>query len=161
MKITSSQRNLYLLALILLIIAVALACIWTFGGGGQTASQIKATPSPQPTASATPGTEVAVNAPAGETQQTMSTVVYYQDNYGYLVPVMCNVAYQDGIAKATLKMMVQSPENDMNAARLGLRTVLPEELSQRYYEEELKRCAALKNAADPAEYERIHYFNAI
>ena len=23
------------------------------------------------------------------------------------------------------------------------------------------RCAALKNAADPAEYERIHYFNAI
>ena len=126
MKITSSQRNLYLLALILLIIAVALACIWTFGGGGQTASQIKATPSPQLTATATPGTEVAVNAPAGETQQTMSTVVYYQDNYGYLVPVMCNVAYQDGIAKATLKMMVQSPENDMNAARLGLRTVLPE-----------------------------------
>ena len=42
-----------------------------------------------------------------------------------------------------------------------LRTVLPEELSHRYYEEELKRCAALKNAADPAEYERIHYFNAI
>ena len=58
--------------------------------------------------------------------QTMSTVVYYQDNYGYLVPVMCKVAYEDGIAKATLKMMVQSPENDMNAARLGLRTVLPE-----------------------------------
>ena len=126
MKMTGSQRSLYLLALILLLIAVALACIWTFGGGGQTASQIKATPSPQPTASATPGTEVAVNAPAGEAQQTMSTVVYYQDNYGYLVPVMCNVAYQDGIAKATLKMMVQSPENDMNAARLGLRTVLPE-----------------------------------
>ena len=42
-----------------------------------------------------------------------------------------------------------------------LRAVLPEELSHRYYEEELKRCAALKNAADPAEYERIHYFNAI
>ena len=42
-----------------------------------------------------------------------------------------------------------------------LRTVLPEELSHRYYEEELKRCAALKNATDPAEYERIHYFNAI
>ena len=37
----------------------------------------------------------------------------------------------------------------------------PEELSHRYYEEELKRCAALKNAADPAEYERIHYFNAV
>ena len=45
--------------------------------------------------------------------------------------------------------------------RATLRAVLPEELSHRYYEEELKRCAALKNAADPAEYERIHYFNAI
>ena len=42
-----------------------------------------------------------------------------------------------------------------------LHRVLPEELSHRYYEEELKRCAALKAAADPAEYERIHYFNAI
>ena len=42
-----------------------------------------------------------------------------------------------------------------------LHCVLPEELSHRYYEEELKRCAALKAAADPAEYERVHYFNAI
>ena len=42
-----------------------------------------------------------------------------------------------------------------------LHRVLPEELSHRYYEEELKRCAALKTAADPAEYERVHYFNAI
>lgn len=40
---------------------------------------------------------------------------------------MCNMAYQDGIAKATLGMMVKSPENDMNAARLGLRTVIPED----------------------------------
>ena len=32
----------------------------------------------------------------------------------------------------------------------------------RYYAEELKRrCAALRAAADPAEYERVHYFNAI
>ena len=56
----------------------------------------------------------------------VSTVVYYQDNYGYLVPVMCNVEYEDGIAKATIGRMVQSPENDMQAARLGLKTVLPE-----------------------------------
>lgn len=131
MKITSSQKNLYLLAIVLLI-AVALVCMWTFGDGGE------ALPSPEPDAadSAEPTqtptqapideTEQAVNAQIAEKQQNVSTVVYYQDNYGYLVPVMCNVAYQDGIAKATLKMMVQSPENDMNAARLGLRTVLPE-----------------------------------
>ena len=42
-----------------------------------------------------------------------------------------------------------------------LRRVLPEGLASRYFTEELKRCAALKNAADPAEYERLHYFNAI
>ncbi len=42
-----------------------------------------------------------------------------------------------------------------------LHKLLPEELAKRYYAEELQRCAALKNAADPAEYERIHYFNAI
>ena len=60
---------------------------------------------------------------------TVSTVVYYQDNYGYLVPVQCNVPAEDGIAKATLSMMVKSTANDMQAARLGLRTVLPENIS--------------------------------
>lgn len=42
-----------------------------------------------------------------------------------------------------------------------LRKVLPEELSHRYYAEALKRSQALKDAPDPEEYERIHYFNAI
>lgn len=55
-----------------------------------------------------------------------STVVYYEDGDGYLVPVQRDVARQDGIAKATLEMMVQSPRNDMDAARLGLSPVVPE-----------------------------------
>ena len=133
MKITGSQRKLYLLALALLMIAVALVCAWTLWGGWEAASDALVTPSPEiepvPTIVPTAGArDMDVSAPVETAQsaQTMSTVVYYQDNYGYLVPVMCNVAYQDGIAKATLQMMVQSPENDMNAARLGLRTVLPE-----------------------------------
>ena len=60
---------------------------------------------------------------------TVDTVVYYQDNYGYLVPVQCKVPAEDGIAKATLSLMVKSTANDMQAARLGLRTVLPENIS--------------------------------
>lgn len=62
-----------------------------------------------------------------------------------------------------LEMLPASLEEAVQAAQESefLRSVLPEELSHRYYEEELKRCAALKNAADPAEYERIHYFNAV
>ena len=47
----------------------------------------------------------------------MDTVVYYQDNSGYLVPVMRSIPETDGIAKATLSLMVQSPYNDMEAAR--------------------------------------------
>ena len=42
-----------------------------------------------------------------------------------------------------------------------LHKFLPDELSRRYYAEALRRCEALKSAADPIEYERVHYFNAI
>ena len=56
----------------------------------------------------------------------MSTVVFYEDGDGYLVPVTRQVPKTDGIAKATLALMVKDAENDMQAARLGLRTVIPE-----------------------------------
>ncbi len=61
--------------------------------------------------------------PQGPTQ---ATVVYYQDGDGYLVPVQKQVSKQDGIAKATLSMMVKDAHNDMEAAKLGLSTVIPE-----------------------------------
>ncbi len=38
---------------------------------------------------------------------------------------------------------------------------LPEGLAKRYFAEELRRCAELRAAADPAEYERRRYFCAI
>lgn len=63
---------------------------------------------------------------SGIPAQTQATVVYYQDGEGYLVPVTRQVEKTDGIAKATLNLMVKSGENDMQAARLGLRTVIPE-----------------------------------
>lgn len=67
--------------------------------------------------------ENVVATPIGPTQPT---VVYYQDGEGYLVPVQRQVSKQDGIAKATLGLMVKDVYNDMEAARLGLRTVIPE-----------------------------------
>jgi len=70
-----------------------------------------------------PQEEAAVSAPALE---TLETVVYYEDGDGYLVPVQRDVIRQDGIAKATLEMMVQSAKNDMDAARLGLSPIVPE-----------------------------------
>jgi len=57
---------------------------------------------------------------------TQPTVVYYQDGQGYLVPVTRRVDKTDGIAKATLALMVQSSANDLAAARLGLKTTVPE-----------------------------------
>ena len=70
-----------------------------------------------------PVSETAVSASSKELQQT---VVYYEDGDGYLVPVQRDVERQDGIAKATLNLMVQSARNDMDAARLGLIPVVPE-----------------------------------
>ena len=136
MKTGGKQKNLYMLALMLLIAAVALACVWTFMNNKTASSDRTITPVPTvnaPEETIDPNVQTtasqaasAAQTPAPAKGKTMSTVVYYQDNYGYLVPVMCNVAQQDGVAKATLSLMVKSSENDMNAARLGLRTVLPE-----------------------------------
>ena len=44
MKITGSQRKLYLLALALLMIAVALVCAWTLWGGWEATSGAPVTP---------------------------------------------------------------------------------------------------------------------
>ena len=135
MKISGNQRKAYLFAATLLVVAVALASAWTLWGRRDTGAEAPgATPVPtqaaEPEASVEPqdqqtGADADAAAPAAEASRT-STIVYYQDNYGYLVPVMCSVPLEDGIAKATLNMMVQSVGNDMQAARLGLRTVLPE-----------------------------------
>lgn len=146
MKFSGNQRGVYWLALALLVIAVALAGTWSLWGkqaAGGASPGAEETPaqdapytqgtepsqegapeaSPEPTDRQT-GADAARSASDGDAKT--STIVYYQDNYGYLVPVMCSVPMEDGIAKATLNMMVQSVGNDMQAARLGLRTVLPE-----------------------------------
>lgn len=61
-----------------------------------------------------------------ENVATQSTVCWYEDGDGYLVPVTRQVPKQDGVAKATLALMVKSSENDLAAARMGLTNVIPE-----------------------------------
>lgn len=131
MKFDVGQRRIYLLALTVLIIAIALVCVWRLyladggaeepGAAQPAASGAEVRMSPAPTAPYASPTETGQSV-SGE----VNTVVYYQDNYGYLVPVLCSTPYEDGIARATLEMMVKSSANDMQAARLGLRTVIPE-----------------------------------
>ena len=79
-----------------------------------------------------------LSSPDAETAQTVTsaaplpsadtqpTVVYYRDGEGYLVPVTRRVDKTDGIAKATLNLLVASSANDLAAARLGLKTTVPE-----------------------------------
>ena len=137
MNFTGNQRKLYLLALALLVIAIALACTWSLwrkpaaDTSGRSVQPTGAVPEstffPYETPSASPADSAAsANVESVRRAGTVDTIVYYQDNYGYLVPVMCSVPEEEGIAKATLGLMVQNTANDMQAARLGLRTVLPE-----------------------------------
>lgn len=103
-----------------------------------------------------PQAEVAVSAQQQDTQQT---VVYYEDGDGYLVPVQRDIARQDGIAKATLNLMVQSARNDMDAARLGLTPVVPEgttfdlDISQGHARVDMSH--QVLNAADKTQEENV------
>ena len=139
MNISGNQRRIYLLALAFLIIAIALACTWSLwrrpadtaaSPANTSRPEWETEPSALPEVEQAPAdqqTGVSMDQRTAESGASkVSTIVYYQDNYGYLVPVMCSVPMEDGIAKATLNLMVQSVGNDMQAARLGLRTVLPE-----------------------------------
>ena len=60
-------------------------------------------------------------------EDTVATVVFYEDGDGYLVPVTRQVPKTDGIAKATLALMVKDAENDMQAARLACARSSPKE----------------------------------
>ena len=130
MKFLNDQRRMYFLSACLLALTVLLCCTWRFwnrsGETDSTAPSGSAAPSAQSSASPAPEPEATRQPLASVNAATVPTIVYYSDNNGYLVPVMKQIAPQQGIAKATLSLMVSSPHNDMEAARLGLRTVLPE-----------------------------------
>ena len=78
-------------------------------------------------------------------------------------PVNRNLFIPGEAAGLGLETLPASLEEAVEAAKNSefLHKFLPDELSRRYYAEALRRCKALKNASDPAEYERVHYFNAI
>ena len=103
-----------------------------------------------------PTSETAASATSREMQ---TTVVYYEDGDGYLVPVQREVERQDGIAKATLSLMVSSARNDMDAARLGLTPVVPEgttfdlDISQGHARVDMS--AQVLDAADKAQEENL------
>ncbi|MBE5805054.1 MAG: hypothetical protein E7316_11160 [Clostridiales bacterium] len=102
---------------ILIVGAAALVVALALRGGGETQVEMIYEESPLTV------TETSAGAADVEMQ---STVCWYEDGDGYLVPVTRQVPRQDGVAKATLALMVKSSENDLAAARMGLTNVIPE-----------------------------------
>ena len=60
-----------------------------------------------------------------EDENVRETVVYYQNEAGYLVPVMRKIPWEEGIAKATLRMTIDSPEIQQDLMAMGLKALLP------------------------------------
>lgn len=105
---------------ILILCAAALVVVLALRGGDQTTTEILYQ---DPTLDIT---QTAVDNSQTLSGDTQTTVVFYQDGDGYLVPVTRAIEKTEGVAKATLNLMVKSSQNDLAAARLGLRTVIPE-----------------------------------
>ncbi|NLX70054.1 MAG: GerMN domain-containing protein [Clostridiales bacterium] len=61
-----------------------------------------------------------------EDDNSRETLVYYQNDAGYLVPVMRRITWEEGIAKATLRKMIDSPEQQQDLMAMGLKPLLPE-----------------------------------
>lgn len=53
------------------------------------------------------------------------TVLYFKNTEGYLVPVMRKIPWEEGIAKVTLKNMIDSPELREVLSPTGLLPILP------------------------------------
>lgn len=53
------------------------------------------------------------------------TVLYFQDDDGFLVPVMRRIPWEEGIARVTLRNMIDSPELRASLDTTGLLPIIP------------------------------------
>lgn len=71
--------------------------------------------------------EVIETAAIPEEEVKMTNILaYYEDEYGFVVPVNTKIPWEEGIAKATLRSMVRGSETEKRIAQSELRGVLPE-----------------------------------
>ena len=56
---------------------------------------------------------------------TRETILFYQDDAGYLVPIMRRIEWEEGIAKAALLKLVDAPEQQQEMLGMGLKSLLP------------------------------------
>lgn len=58
--------------------------------------------------------------------QARSITAYYKDENGFIVPVITNIPWEEGIAKATIRTMVIGSDKEKELVQSGLHGVLPE-----------------------------------
>lgn len=58
-------------------------------------------------------------------EDTRETILFYQDNSGYLVPIMRRIKWEEGIARAALTKLIDSPEQQLEILGMGLKPLLP------------------------------------
>lgn len=61
-----------------------------------------------------------------EDEGLRETVLYYRDNKGVLIPLMKKIPWEEGIAKAAIRELVDSPEVREDLQTVGLMPTLPE-----------------------------------
>ena len=62
----------------------------------------------------------------GDTDELIrETIIYYEDDAGYLVPVMRKIPWVEGIAKYTLGVMMDTRDQQEDLMLMGLRPLLP------------------------------------
>lgn len=79
----------------------------------------------------TADTELVMEYPAVEEVETASeegmreTMLCFQDDNGYIIPVMMKIPWEEGIAKAALKKMKNSSDTNEELLSMGLNALLP------------------------------------
>ena len=58
-------------------------------------------------------------------EETRETILFYQDDSGYLVPIMRKIKWEEGIAKAALSKLMDTPEQQQEMLGMGLKPLLP------------------------------------
>lgn len=60
-----------------------------------------------------------------EDTDTRETILFYQDDSGYLIPIMRKIQWEEGIAKAALSKLIDNPEHQQEILGMGLKPLLP------------------------------------
>lgn len=102
-----------------------------------------------PAGSPVPTIDGGASSPAPEPGSAYRrATVYYLSDEGYIVPTVKHIPWEEGIAKACLSCLISTEANRAAAAKLGLRTVIPEGVELELNIEDGSATLNLKNLPD-------------